>query len=100
MIVGKFFKNTKEERILFAGRNADAEIITVSQTGLTINNQPQIMFQVSFKDFKGKEHIALYKKIVDLLNLASVPKEGKIEIMYDENDPQKIIIPRMSQEQN
>lgn len=100
MIVGKFFKNTKEERILFAGRNADAEIITVSQTGLTINNQPQIMFQVSFKDFKGKEHIAVYKKIVDLLNLASVPKEGKIEIMYDENDPQKIIIPRMSKEQN
>ncbi|GAA4151737.1 hypothetical protein GCM10022217_05850 [Chryseobacterium ginsenosidimutans] len=98
IIVGKFFKNSKEERILFAGRNAEAEIINVSQTGLTINNQPQIMFQVSFKDFKGKEHIAVCKKIVDLLNLASIPKEGKIEIMYDENNPQKIIIPRMSKE--
>ncbi|WP_345200393.1 hypothetical protein [Chryseobacterium ginsengisoli] len=98
MIMGKFFKNSKDEQILFGGRNAEAEIINVSQTGLTVNDQPQIMFQVSFKDFKGKEHITVYKKIVDLLNLASVPKEGKIEIMYDENNPQKIIIPRMFKE--
>ncbi|MDQ0593116.1 hypothetical protein QFZ37_001485 [Chryseobacterium ginsenosidimutans] len=95
IIIGKFFKNNKEERILFSGRNADAEIINVSQTGVTVNNQPQIIFQVSFKDFRGREHIAVYKKIIDLLHLASIPKEGKIEIMYDENSPQKIIIPRM-----
>ncbi|WP_131701452.1 hypothetical protein [Chryseobacterium sp. FH2] len=96
MIAGKFFNNTKNEQILFAGRNAEADIISVSQTGLTINDQPQIMFQVSFKDFRGSEHIAVYKKIVSLLNLASVPKEGKIEIMYDENNPKKITIPRMN----
>lgn len=96
MIVGKFFKKTKEEQILFAGRNAEAEIISVSQTGLTVNDQPQIMFQVSFKDFKGKEHITVFKKIVNLLDLASVPRQGKIEIMYDENNPSKITIPRMN----
>lgn len=92
----KVFKKTKEERILFAGRNAEAEIISVSQTGLTVNDQPQIMFQVSFKDFKGKEHITVFKKIVNLLDLASVPRQGKIEIMYDENNPSKITIPRMN----
>ncbi|MET3035720.1 hypothetical protein ABXT08_06445 [Chryseobacterium sp. NRRL B-14859] len=95
LIVGKFFKNKKEERILFSGRNAEANIISVSQTGLTVNDQPELMFQVSFKDFRGNEHIAVYKKIVSLLNLSSVPKQGSIEIMYDENDPKKIMIPRM-----
>ncbi|RQO38094.1 hypothetical protein DBR39_14560 [Chryseobacterium sp. KBW03] len=94
LIVGKFFKNKKEEYILFSGRNAEANIISVSQTGLTVNDQPQIMFQVSFKDFRGVEHIAVYKKIVTLLNLSSVPKQGIVEIMYDENDPKKIIIPK------
>jgi len=93
MIVGKFFKNKKEERILFVGRSAEAQIISVNQTGLTINDQPQIMFQVSFKDFRGKEHIAVYKKVVRLLDLSSVPKTGTIEIMYDEDDPDKITIP-------
>lgn len=93
-IFGKFLKNTKEERILFSGRNAEADIISVSQTGLLVNDQPQIMFQVSFKDFRGAEHIAVYKKVVSLLNLSSVPKKGTIEIMYDENDPKKIMIPR------
>lgn len=94
LIFAKFFKNKKEERILFSGRNAEANIISVSQTGLLVNDQPEIMFQVSFKDFKGTEHIAVYKKIVSLLNLSSVPKYGTIEIMYDENDPKKIIIPK------
>lgn len=94
LIFGKFLKNTKEERILFSGRNAEANIISVSQTGLTVNDQPQIMFQVSFKDFRGTEHIAVYKKIVSLLKLSSIPQQGTIEIMYDENDPKKIMIPR------
>ncbi|MGX5683894.1 hypothetical protein ACWKWW_04975 [Chryseobacterium cucumeris] len=94
LIFGKFLKNTKEERILFSGRNAEANIISVSQTGLTVNDQPQIMFQVSFKDFRGTEHIAVYKKIVSLLKLSSIPQQGTIEIMYDENDPKQIMIPR------
>lgn len=92
-IVGKFVKNKKEERILFAGRNAQAQIISVSQTGLTVNDQPQLLFQVSFKDFKGIEHITVYKKIVRLLDLASVPQHGTIEILYDQNNPKKITIP-------
>jgi len=93
LIVGKFVKNKKEEEILFAGRSAQAEIISVSQTGLTVNDQPQIMFQVSFKDTKGAEHITTYKKIVRLLDLSSVPKQGTVEILYNENDPKKITIP-------
>ncbi|AZA84918.1 hypothetical protein C1637_21795 [Chryseobacterium lactis] len=94
-IVGKFVKNKKDEYILFAGRNTKATIISVSQTGLTVNDQPQIMFQVSFKDFRGNEHIAVYKKIISLLHLSSVPKNGSIEVLYDENDPKKIMIPKI-----
>ncbi|MBP1167662.1 MULTISPECIES: hypothetical protein [unclassified Chryseobacterium] len=94
LLISKLFKNKKEERILFSGRNAEAHIISVSQTGLMVNDQPQIMFQVSFKDFRGTEHIAVFKKVVSLLNLSSVPKYGNIEIMYDENDPKKIMIPK------
>jgi hypothetical protein len=93
-IFGKYFKNEKDERLMFTGRNAKANIISVSQTGLTVNDQPQIMFQVSFKDFRGTEHIAVYKKIVSLLKLSSIPQQGIIEIMYDENDPKKIMIPK------
>ncbi|MDC8099004.1 hypothetical protein [Chryseobacterium rhizosphaerae] len=95
LIIGKFFKNKKEERILFVGRSAEAQIINVNQTGLTVNDQPQIMFQVSFKDFRGKEHIAVYKKVIRLLDLSSVPKQGAVEILYDENDPGTITIPRV-----
>ncbi|MEJ5105732.1 MULTISPECIES: hypothetical protein [Chryseobacterium] len=94
-IVGKFVKNKKDEQILFAGRDAEAQLISVNETGLTVNDQPQLIFQVSFKDFRGNEHIATYKTIVSLLNLSSVPKTGTVEIMYDENDPKKIMIPKI-----
>lgn len=94
LVVGRFFKNKKEERLLFSGRNAEAAILSVTETGLLVNDQPQIMFQVSFKDFRGNEHIAVYKKVVSLLNLSSVPRVGTIEIMYDENDPKNIMIPK------
>ena len=97
IIKSVFFKN-KNERILFAGRNAQADIISVSQTGLIINGQPEVLFQVSFKDFKGKAHIATYRKVIYLLDIASVPKHRKIEVMYDENNPGKIIIPKVSAE--
>ncbi|MDH6250591.1 hypothetical protein M2347_000318 [Chryseobacterium sp. H1D6B] len=90
-----FFRNSKEERILFTGRNAQAEIISVSQTGLLVNNQPQVMFQVSFKDFKGKDHIAVYKSIINLLDMGSLKRQGTVEVVYDENTPEKIIIPRV-----
>jgi hypothetical protein len=95
LIVRTFFKNKKDEKILFSGRNAKADIISVSQTGLTVNDQPEIMIQVGFKDFRGTGHIAVYKKVVSLLNLSSVPKHGSIEILYDENDPTKIMIPKI-----
>lgn len=94
LIFGKLLRN-KNEKILFAGRSAEAQIISVSQTGLIVNDQPQIMFQVSFKDFRGNDHIAVYKKIVNLLDLSSIPKQGKIGIMYDGNDPKKIMIPEL-----
>lgn len=92
-IVKKFVKNKKEERILFSGRNAKAQIISVNQTGLTVNDQPQIIFQVSFKDFRGNEHLTVYKKVIRLLDLSTIPKQGTIDILYDENTPEKITIP-------
>ncbi|MCW3159813.1 hypothetical protein [Chryseobacterium oryctis] len=95
LMQGLLFKVNKDERILFAGRNAEAEILNVSQTGLTINDQPQVMFQLKYSDYRGKEHIAVYKEIISLLNIVSIPKEGKINILYDEKNPDKIIIPKI-----
>lgn len=94
-IVGKFVRNKKDEHILFAGRNTEGQLMSVSETGLMVNDQPQLIFQVGFKDYKGNDHIAVYKKVVSLLNLSSVPKSGNIEIIYDENDPKKIMIPKI-----
>ena len=89
------FGKSADKNLLYSGRKMVAEIINISQTGLMVNDQPQIMFQVSFQDNKGATHIATYKKIVNLLDISSLPKQGSIEIIYNENNPQNIIIPKL-----
>ncbi|AZA77575.1 hypothetical protein EG347_08635 [Chryseobacterium sp. G0186] len=95
LIFKKIINKKNEEDILFSGRNADAKIISVSETGVTVNDQPQIMFQVSFSDFRGNKHISVYKMMVSLLSLSTISQKGNIEIMYDENNPGKIMIPKL-----
>lgn len=90
-----FFTSHKENLIFFAGRNSQAEIVSVNQTGLQINDQPQIKFQLRYRDFRGKEHLVEYKEIMDLLDLSNIPRQGFIEILYDENNPNKIVIPKL-----
>lgn len=95
-IVKRFlFRSSKENRILFSGRSSQAEIVGVNQTGLEINDQPQISFQLRYQDFKGQEHFVEYKEIIDLLNLSEIPRHGFVEILYDENNPNKVVIPKL-----
>ena len=95
LIKNLIFGKSSEKNLLYSGKKSVAEIVNVSQTGLMVNDQPQIMFQVSFQDDKGVSHMATYKKIVSLLDMAVLPKQGSIEIVYDENNPQNIIIPKL-----
>ena len=95
LIKNLIFGKSADKNLLYSGIKKFAEIINVSQTGLMVNDQPQIMFQVSFQDNKGATHIATYKKIVNLLDISALPKQGSIEIIYNENDPQNIIIPKL-----
>lgn len=96
LLVKRFlFTSHKQHRILFEGRSSQAEILNVSQTGLLINEQPQIKFHLRYQDFKGQEHVVDYKEIIDLLDLSSLPRQGFVEVLYDENNPQKIFIPKI-----
>lgn len=72
------------------GLKATATIIHYEQTGMYINEQPQVAFNLEFTDKEGKAHSMVLKKIVSLLDVHKIQK-GPVEIMYLPEDPGKVI---------
>lgn len=88
--ISRFFFNDMKPYMLFYGKKTDARIEAVGQTGTEINNQPQLLFSVSYKDDMGRTYQASFKKVVNLLHLAGLQAGGIIPIMYDPEKPDKI----------
>lgn len=68
-----------------------ATVVSARQTGLYLNNQPQVLFELEFKDAKGATHRVNHKRIVSLLNLA-MASQGTLPVKYLPDNPQKIRI--------
>lgn len=85
-----FFSQTNEPKLIMNGIKTTANILSISQTGTYINEQPQVEFVLSFVDDNGQHHQVNHKKIIDLLDIPTITLKKEIEIMYLPEDPTKI----------
>lgn len=76
-------------RTKYYGIRTDAEIVSANQTGTYINEQPQIRFELRFKDSRGRTYTATLKKVISLLDLG-ITKQPLIPIFYQKDHPEKI----------
>lgn len=81
----------KDSLLLFNGLFAKGEILEADNTGLSINDQPEIKFTLEYMDQSGELHIVRLKKIVRLINLHRLGQEH-INILYDPDDPSKVLL--------
>ncbi|WP_343691091.1 hypothetical protein [Chitinophaga sp.] len=72
------------------GLKTTGNIVRYEQTGMYINEQPQVAFHLAFADHQGKAHSLVLKKIVSLLDVHKL-QNGPVEIMYLPEDPGKVI---------
>lgn len=72
------------------GLRTTGNILSYKQTGMYINEQPQVAFNLEFTDQQGKQHSMVMKKIVSLLDVHKL-QNGPVEIMYLPEDPGAII---------
>lgn len=86
--LGGDYKNNNP-LIKFKGVRTNARLISASQTGTYINEQPMIRFELEYTDDKQQTHNGNIKKIVNLLDLNSV-KVDYMEIFYLKSDPTRI----------
>ncbi len=80
----------KNSKLLLYGKPATATIINTAQTGLYINEQPQVRFTIEFEGSRGRIHQASFKKVVDLLRIPDIAPGKTIPILYDPEHPEQI----------
>jgi hypothetical protein len=81
-LLNKYFGRGKDDlRLKFYGKKTMARLRNASQTGLTINDQPQVLFEMEYTDAFGKKYTTSFKKIVSLLDLG-IAKQEMLEIFY------------------
>lgn len=89
--IGKASGNTEQPlRMVLYGLKTTGTILNYSQTGLSINDQPQVQFEIEYTDQQGFKQTTLYKKLVSLLEIHKIPSGSK-EIMYLPTQPQNIV---------
>jgi hypothetical protein len=91
LVVNKLGGDYKDNTplIKFKGLKANARLISASQTGTYINEQPMIRFELEYTDDQQQKHNGNIKKIVNLLDLNSIKVEY-MEIFYLKSDPKRI----------
>ena len=75
--------------IKFKGLSATARLVQASQTGLYINEQPMVRFDLEFTDERQQRHKVSLKKVVDLLHLDMARRETA-EIFYLQENPRRV----------
>lgn len=68
-------------KLKYFGLRTDAAIVSATQTGTYINEQPQVKFELSYQDYSGRVHTATLKKIVSLLDLG-VAQQKTVPVFY------------------
>jgi hypothetical protein len=89
-LIGRFSGQTKQAvNIKFKGLRARARLLNARQTGLYINEQPNVEFLLEYTDEQQQVHQVSFKRIVDLLDL-HVTRQEYIDIFYLKEDPSRI----------
>nr|WP_295869324.1 hypothetical protein [uncultured Chitinophaga sp.] len=76
-------------RIKYYGIQTMAEVVSASQTGTYINEQPQVKFELRYKDEYGKTYNTELKKIVSLIDLGMTRQET-VSVFYLKDKPSEV----------
>lgn len=72
-----------QNELLLYGLKAQAHVTTIKRTGVTINDQPEVLISFNFEDIRGKTHYQVFKKIIPLDTI----ELRDSSVLYLENNP-------------
>jgi hypothetical protein len=82
----------QRQALLRNGESAVAEILSISDTGITVNGNPRVALRLFVQPQSRTGFEANTKLIVSRLSLAAFQPGSKIQVRFDPNDLQKVAV--------
>jgi hypothetical protein len=81
-----------DRSVLESGIPAMARIVNVRQTGMMVNNQPQIAFQLEVHPPSGSPYQVETKAVIPMINIPQFQPGAEIPVKIHPADPSKVVL--------
>ncbi len=78
--------------VLQDGIPARAKIVGVRQTGVMLNNQPQILFDLEVQPSGSAPYHAQTKAIIPLINIPQFQPGAEVPVKFHPTDPTQVVL--------
>ena len=85
-------QNYLKRTLMQSGSDADGIILQVHQTGVLINNLPQLNIQVQVVPARGQNFVIELKELVSFTDLPMVHPGAKLKVKYNPQNHKQVMI--------
>ena len=85
-------QNYLKRSLMQSGSDADGIILQVHQTGVLINNLPQLNIQVQVVPARGQNFVIELKELVSFTDLPMVHPGAKLKVKYNPHNHKQVMI--------
>lgn len=83
---------SERSRLLKVGVAAQAEIVRLWETGVQINNQPQVGFELRVTPPSGPPYVTQTTMVISTLQIPRVQPGARVDVRLDPQQPTKVAI--------
>lgn len=83
-----------KKRLLREGVEAEAVLLNMEQTGLYVNNQPQIKLQVQVQPQSGRNFVSEVREVLTLIDLSQLRIGTTLKVKYNPANTKEVMVLR------
>ena len=86
-----------KKRLMREGIEAEAVLLNMEQTGLYVNNQPQIKMQVQVQPMTGRNFVSEICEVLTLIDLSQLRIGSTLKVKYNPINTKEVMVLRQAQ---
>lgn len=83
-----------KKRLMREGVEAEAVLLNMEQTGLYVNNQPQIKMQVQVQPMTGRNFVSEVREVLTLIDLSQLRIGSTLKVKYNPTNTKEVMVLR------
>lgn len=93
LLLWRLYKNaTTRRRLLTTGMRAPARIVQVAQTGVQVNQQPEVRIDLEVHPPGSHPYVASATQVLSLLNIARAQPGASVWVRFDPHQPAQVAV--------